>query len=253
MVEVELIFDRDCPNVGEARTKLLQAFKQVGMSPQWKEWDREDPQSPSYAKLFGSPTILIGGKDISGEQPSSANNSCRVYQDSNGKFIKTPPLESLVSGLQNYQNKISTNEKTRNSRGGWKRFVTVFPVIGAALLPKLTCPACWPAYAGLLSALGIGFVNYTPYLLPLTMLFVLITLFSLGYRASRRRGIRPLLLGSLAAIILIVGRFGFNSDLAMYGGLILLIGASIWNSWPVKTPKTEPCPSCPPAGVAEPR
>ena len=45
-----------------------------------------------------------------------------------------------------------------------------FIASGVAVLPVLTCPACWPLYAGLLSALGISFVNYTPFLFPITAL-----------------------------------------------------------------------------------
>ena len=44
--------------------------------------------------------------------------------------------------------------------------VLVVPGIVAALLPSLTCPLCWPAYADVLSALGVGFVGTTAYLLP---------------------------------------------------------------------------------------
>jgi len=111
----------------------------------------------------------------------------------------------------------------------------ILPTIGVALLPKLTCPACWPAYAGLLSSLGIGFIDYTPYLLPFTLAFLAISLGTLGFKASSRRGYGPLLLGLAAGLILITGKFGFNSDDAMYFGLGLLVAASLWNTWPRKT------------------
>jgi hypothetical protein len=117
-----------------------------------------------------------------------------------------------------------------------------------ALLPKLTCPACWPAYAGLLSSLGIGFVNYTPYLLPLAALFLIVAVVSLGYRAKNRRGYAPLMLGSGAAVIVIVGKFVLASDLAMYGGIALLMSASLWNAWPPRATKSGSCPACVPAG-----
>ena len=67
--------------------------------------------------------------------------------------------------------------------------LAVLPGIGAALLPAVTCPACWPAYAGLLSALGLGFANYTPYLLPLTIVFLTVALGALGYQALQRGGV----------------------------------------------------------------
>ena len=61
---VELIYDLDCPNVGEARTVLLQAFAQVGISPTWTEWNRKGPDSPAYVRGYGSPTILVNGQDV---------------------------------------------------------------------------------------------------------------------------------------------------------------------------------------------
>jgi len=119
----------------------------------------------------------------------------------------------------------------------------ILPTIGVALLPKLTCPACWPAYAGLLSSLGIGFVDYTPYLLPFTLAFLAISLGTLGFKASSRRGYGPLFLGLAASAILITGKFGYNNDVAMYSGLGLLVAASLWNTWPRKAAPGE-CSAC---------
>lgn len=119
----------------------------------------------------------------------------------------------------------------------------MLPTIGVALLPKLTCPACWPAYAGLLSSLGIGFVDYTPYLVPFTMAFLAISLSTMIYKARSRHGYRPLLLGLVAGAVLMVGKFGYDSDIAMYIGLAILVIASLWNTWPRK-PATGNCAAC---------
>src|SRR3546814_20862630 len=63
----------------------------------------------------------------------------------------------------------------------------VLPAVGAALLPKLSCPVCWPAYAGLLSSFGIGFVDYTPSLLPLTAVFVSVSVLALAWMSEDGR------------------------------------------------------------------
>src|SRR3954462_8565336 len=39
-----------------------------------------------------------------------------------------------------------------------KQAAAALPGIGFSLLPKMLCPACWPAYAGIVSALGLGFL-----------------------------------------------------------------------------------------------
>ncbi len=134
-------------------------------------------------------------------------------------------------------------------QSGWRSILAVLPGICIALLPNLTCPACWPAYVGLLSLLGLGFVNYTPYLAPLTALFLILAVASLAYRARNRRGYKPFVLGILAATIVVVGKFVFGSAPAMYAGIALLIGASFWNSWPRIKTNSGSCPACVPAAM----
>ena len=75
----------------------------------------------------------------------------------------------------------------------------------------------------------------TPYLLPLTLFCLVLAVAALGFRANRRRGYGPFLVGILAAIVLVVGKFVLDSNVAVYGVVVGLIGASIWNSWPRKS------------------
>jgi hypothetical protein len=96
----------------------------------------------------------------------------------------------------------------------------------------------------LLSALGLGFVNYTPSLFPLTTVFLALAIALLGYRAKDRQTHIPFILGFLAAILVIVGKFVFVSNLTLYGGTALLVGASLWNSWPQRGIKGNSCPAC---------
>ncbi len=58
----------------------------------------------------------------------------------------------------------------------WKQDLLALPSVGFSMLPKLACPACWPAYAGLLTSLGLGFLVSAAYLLPLTVAFLFLTL-----------------------------------------------------------------------------
>ena len=131
----------------------------------------------------------------------------------------------------------------------WKRSLTVVPGVGISLLPKLMCPMCWPAYAGVVSALGLGFLISTKYLLPLTVAFLAITAAALGFRASRRHGYGPLWLGLVAAGVILMGKFYFDVVRATYVGVGLLIAASAWNSWPRRAVLTPVCPACISAGT----
>jgi len=80
--------------------------------------------------------------------------------------------------------------------------------------------------------MGLAFMLQTVYLLPITVVGLAVVLAALGYRAGRRRGYAPLVLGLVAASLLLVGKFVLEFDIATYGGITLLIVASVWNSWP---------------------
>jgi hypothetical protein len=231
---VELIYDADCPNVTDARRHLRQGLAAAGLPLQWREWERGAPGSPNYTRRYGSPTILVDGRDIVGAAPSD-DPACRIYTMGPGRQHGVPTVEAIMAAL---------NHSPRRSQGAVARSLAALPVIGAALLPKLTCPACWPAYAGLLSALGLGFVDYTPYLLPLTAVFLVVTLLTLALRASARRGYGPLLLGLVSSGVILAGKFAFDSDATTYGGVGLLVVAATWNSWPRQPGAASTCADC---------
>ena len=129
----------------------------------------------------------------------------------------------------------------------FRRGLLSLPGVGVSLLPKLMCPACWPAYAAVLSSVGLGFLISTTYLLPLTGLFLAVAVGSLGFRASNRRGLGPLWLGLAAAALILLGKFYLESTPPAYAGIGLLIVASIWNSWPRPAPVAGFCSACVPA------
>ena len=237
-MKVEFVYDRDCPNVDPTRVRLLEALSAVGLSLRWQEWRRDDEKSPEYARHCGSPTILVDGRDIVTSSDVVGRGACRLYADSFGRTSGVPALQDIEAAL--------LKAKWTDVAGvdPVKRTLPTLPVVGVALLPKLTCAACWPAYAAILSSLGVSFVDYTPYLLPLTAAFLALTLVMLAYRAASRRGYAPLALGSVASAIVLIGKFAFDSDVALYGGIALLVGASLWNAWPVAS--RADCRTCSP-------
>ena len=114
----------------------------------------------------------------------------------------------------------------------WKQGLLSLPGIGVSALPKLACPVCWPAYAGLLGSLGLGFLISAAYLLPLTIAFLTLALAALAFRAKSRRGLGPFLIGLTAAIGILLGKFVWESNATIYGGVGILVVASVWNAWP---------------------
>lgn len=98
-MKIELIYDVGCPNIPKARELLETAISRLSLDTEWIEWDRASNSSPSYVLQYGSPTILVDGKDIV-PQPTSCGNSCRIYRDSSGAMTKAPPLENLIKALE---------------------------------------------------------------------------------------------------------------------------------------------------------
>ena len=122
------------------------------------------------------------------------------------------------------------------------RWATI-PSIGVALLPKLTCPMCWPAYAAIASTLGLGFLVHAQYLLAVTLAFLLLAIATLSFRARQRHGYWPALLGLGSSVVILVGKFSIDSPVILYCGVGMLMSASFWNAWPQKKP------SCCPQGM----
>lgn len=234
---VELIYDADCPNVQDARSQLIKAFAQTGVSARWKEWERSSPQSPDHARAYGSPTILVNGEDIAGVVARPGTVACRVYSDGRGNLSGTPALEAICLALR------GATPKPKQSARRWRSVAASLPAVGTALLPKLTCPLCFPAYAAILSAFGIEFVNYTPYLLPLTAVFLAVAITVLALQARRARNIVPLALGIAASLIVLFGKFSFESDWLTTLGVVLLVAAVVLGNRS-KLAATAPCAAC---------
>jgi hypothetical protein len=108
------------------------------------------------------------------------------------------------------------------------------PGLGAALLPKITCPLCWPAYVGLLTSFGLGFLLSEKYLFAVTASALAVSVAALAYRWRERRGLRPMLLGLAGAAAILLGKFYIDFLPLVYAGLAALLAASVWNIWPRK-------------------
>jgi copper chaperone CopZ len=78
-MKFQLVFFTGCPNVEPARAALRDALVAENLDTAIEEIDVVAPGAPAWARGWGSPTILINGKDLAGQLPSSAP-ACRLYQ-----------------------------------------------------------------------------------------------------------------------------------------------------------------------------
>lgn len=95
MLKVELIFDPDCPNVNETRKNLTLAFERLELEPIWQELS-----APEYVQKYGSPTILLNGKDLTPDFRELNSNSCRLYDDNKGGLQRSPSVDDICKYLK---------------------------------------------------------------------------------------------------------------------------------------------------------
>ena len=121
MVNIELIYDSDCPNAEPARDILKQALTQAGLDAKWQEWDRADVKSPEYVQRYGPPTILVDRKDIAGESPEDSCRSCRVYKDENGRLGGIPSVTLISTAIEKARQTTAKQAGiVHNQKGGYK-------------------------------------------------------------------------------------------------------------------------------------
>lgn len=63
---IDLLYFEGCPHVGEARQRVSDALATLGAARAWTEWDVTHAHTPSKYRQYGSPTVLVDGRDVAG-------------------------------------------------------------------------------------------------------------------------------------------------------------------------------------------
>lgn len=88
---VELVYFTGCPHADEARRRLRRALEASGLVPEWDEWDTGQSGTPEQFRGFGSPTVLVNGRDVGGGAPGSGM-SCVISG--------APSVQAIADALQ---------------------------------------------------------------------------------------------------------------------------------------------------------
>lgn len=233
---VEVLYFEGCPNHQQTSQLARDVVAELGVDATVEEVEVKTLEDAVRLRFLGSPNVHVDGVDIEPAARSSRayGFACRTYGQA-----AVPPRELLVAALR---------EKRRapsSGGAGWRRTLATLPGAVALLLPVGTCPACWPAYAGLLSPLGMSFLLYDRYLLPVAAALLGGALASLAYRARSRRGYRAFWLGLVGSLVGLGGKFVLSSDPLLYMGLGLVVVAAGWNAWPLDVASVS-CAGCAP-------
>jgi len=94
-----LVFD-GCPLADAARSSLQTALESLGLS-EFEEIDLLDPATPEQLRGWGSPTILIGEEDLTGNEKGNAVG-CRVYDGQTG----VPDPEFIAQQIRRVERKL---------------------------------------------------------------------------------------------------------------------------------------------------
>jgi hypothetical protein len=71
---IELVYFDGCPNTEKARANL----RTVAGAGAWREWNLSSADTPESFRRFGSPTVLVDGRDVTGADGGNAAMACRA-------------------------------------------------------------------------------------------------------------------------------------------------------------------------------
>ena len=75
---IELVYFEGCSTASQARENLREAVETFSPALTWSEWDCMEESTPAAFRSFASPTILVDGKDVTGETVGTAAMACRA-------------------------------------------------------------------------------------------------------------------------------------------------------------------------------
>lgn len=97
---VELVYEKTCPNIARARKQLIKAFAESGVPVRWQEWEVSDRAAPDHIHGYGSPTILVNKKDVSGQMKQGDDYCCRIYSHDEAASKGVPAVSDISNALE---------------------------------------------------------------------------------------------------------------------------------------------------------
>jgi len=86
--KIEFVYFEGCPNAEGARERLGKALERAGRPREWKEWEMGDPEIPDGHKAYASPTVLVDGEPVGGDEAALEGRACRTDGGPAGEAIE---------------------------------------------------------------------------------------------------------------------------------------------------------------------
>jgi copper chaperone CopZ len=159
-MKIQLLYFNGCPNLEPARAALREAVAAERLDASIDEIDVEANDAPEWARGWGSPTILIDGKELTGATRSTGS-SCRLYRGG------APTVDEIRARLT------AARRDAVSSSG--RATLSMLGAITAALAASACCLV--PA---VLAVVGLSGAGFGAALAPYRMYFLLATGVALG-------------------------------------------------------------------------
>lgn len=111
----------------------------------------------------------------------------------------------------------------------------IAPAFGFSLIPTLTCPACLPALASVLGAVGLTFLAQREYLIWFNLVALGIAIVLLA-RGEKKWISWPLATAVLGAAAVMLGKFAWDSSALWWTGLGVFMLGSAWSAYGRRSP-----------------
>lgn len=93
---IQFLWFDGCPLVDATRAALERALRMADLAPgAYESVDLLDPATPASLAGWGSPTILVDGRDVTG-QPQGDGVGCRLYDTSE----RVPSAEIIAAAIR---------------------------------------------------------------------------------------------------------------------------------------------------------
>lgn len=94
--QIQFLSFEGCPLASAAKTALELALDTCGMDRGGYEFiDVLDPETPANLAIWGSPTILVNGKDVTGNSGGDGV-ACRIYDTPD----QVPTAEAIIAAIR---------------------------------------------------------------------------------------------------------------------------------------------------------